>query len=220
MKRKEKRFLFVGVVFILLFIIWTAMIKNIDVQPVGPQMTYVGFAKFNSWFHDLTGVHMELYTLTDWLGIVPVAVCLIFGTFGFSQMIGRKSLFKVDKDIILLGIYYVIVIMGYLIFEIIPINYRPIAINGIIEVSYPSSTTLLVLSVMPTMIFQTNLRLKNSFMKGAIQGCVILFMTFMVTGRLISGVHWFTDIVGGVFLSAGLFHIYKGMVLMSIKGHR
>ncbi len=217
MKMKEKRLLLLGVVFIVLFLMWTVMIQKIDVQPVGPKMTYVGFAKFNSWFHELTGVHMALYTLTDWLGLIPVAVCLIFGTIGFNQMIGRKSLFRVDHDIILLGIYYVIVIMSYLIFEMIPVNYRPIAMNGLMEASYPSSTTLLVLSVMPTLIFQLNLRMKNGFTKRAIKGSVSLFMLFMVIGRLISGVHWFTDIIGAVLLSTGLFHIYKAMVSMSCK---
>lgn len=217
MEIKEKRFFIIGIVSVVLFVIWTIMIQKIDVQPVGPQMTYVGFAKFNSYFHKLTGVHMGLYTLTDWLGFVPIVVCLIFGTIGFSQMIARKSLLKVDKDIILLGIYYVIVIMSYLIFEITPINYRPIAINGIMEVSYPSSTTLLVLSVMPTIIFQTKLKMKNSFMKKVIQVGASLFMIFMVIGRLFSGVHWFTDIIGGVLLSTGLFHIYKAIVLMSCK---
>lgn len=217
MEIKEKRVFLIGIVLVILFVIWTIMIQKIDVQPVGPQMTYVGFAKFNSYFHKLIGVHMGLYTLTDWLGLVPIVVCLIFGTIGFSQMIARKSLLKVDKDIILLGIYYVIVIMSYLIFEITPINYRPIAINGIMEVSYPSSTTLLVLSVMPTIIFQTKLKIKNSFMKKVIQVGASLFMIFMVIGRLFSGVHWFTDIIGGVLLSTGLFHIYKAIVLMSCK---
>lgn len=217
MKRREKRFLLLGVGFILLFIIWTMLIKNIDVKTVGPQMTSVGFATFNSWFHKLTGVHMELYELTDWLGLIPVGICMIFAVMGLLQMARRKSLLKVDYDIILLGLYYVVVVASFLIFEIFPINYRPILINGIIEASYPSSTTLLVLSVMPTLILQANLREKNVFVKKVIQGSTELFVLFMVICRLISGVHWFTDIIGGILLSCGLYHIYKGMVLEAIK---
>ena len=138
---------------------------------------------------------------------------MFFGCVGLIQFLKRKSLFKVDFDIIVLGIYYVIVICGYLIFEMIPINYRPILINGFMEASYPSSTTLLVLSVMPTLVFQANRRLKNVLLKKTIKLFTMIFTVFMVVGRLLSGVHWLTDIVGSVLLSTGLFYIYKGIVL-------
>ena len=154
-----------------------------------------------------------IYHITDWLGLVPVAVCMMFGGIGFGQMIKRKSLWKVDRDLMILGVYYVIVILCYLVFEMIPINYRPILIEGRMEVSYPSSTTLLVLCVMPTLIEQMNRRMKSDIIKKVIQWCVVLFSGFMVIGRLISGVHWMTDIVGGVLLSAGLFTVYYGIVV-------
>ena len=116
-----------------------------------------------------------------------------------------------------MGIYYIVVIFGYLVFEMLPINYRPILIEGVMEASYPSSTTLLVLSVMPTLIFQVNRRINNLIIKRVVSICTILFSTFMVIGRLIAGVHWFTDIVGGILLSAGLFYIYKAIVLLNDK---
>ena len=122
-----------------------------------------------------------------------------------------------DYDIILLGGYYIIVIAGYLFFEMIPINYRPILIEGRMEASYPSSTTLLVLNVMPTLIFQANYRLKNKRLKKSILLLTVVFIGFMVIGRLICGVHWLTDIVGSVLLSAGLFYTYKGIVMMKVN---
>lgn len=160
---------------------------------------------------------MPVYAITDWLGLIPLFVCMIFGVIGMVQLIKRRSLFKVDYDIIFLGIYYIIVIFGYLVFEMIPINYRPILIEGFMEASYPSSTTLLVLSVMPTLIFQVNLRLKNVSVKKMICILTSIFSAFMVIGRLVSGVHWFTDIVGSVLLSAGLFCIYKAVVMLCYK---
>ena len=157
---------------------------------------------------------MVIYTVTDWLGLVPIFVCLIFGGIGLAQLIKRKSLFRIDRDIIFLGIYYVVVIFGYLFFEMIPINYRPILIEGILEASYPSSTTLLTLCVMPTLVFQINRRVASVMVKRIIYVLTVAFSSFMVIGRLIAGVHWFTDIVGGVILSAGLFFLYKATVLM------
>lgn len=214
MKSKGKKNLMLGIGFIAAFCVWTLLIKTVDVQPAGVNGTNVGFAELNTLFHSLTGVNMTLYSITDWLGLVPVFVCMMFGFVGLSQLVKRKSLRKVDADIILLGIYYVIVIAGYLIFEMIPINYRPILINGFMEASYPSSTTLLVLSVMPTLVFQSELRFKNSKTKKVVHVVTIMFSVFMVIGRLVSGVHWITDIIGSVFLSAGLFYIYKAVVLL------
>lgn len=213
MKKCGKSRLLAGSMWIVGFIIWTILIQTIDVQPVGQKGTNIGFATWNIWFHRLTGVHMMLYTITDWLGLVPLAVCMVFGGIGLHQVIKRKSLFKVDADLVWLGIYYVVVIWGYLLFEMIPVNYRPILIDGRLEASYPSSTTLLVLSVMLTLVFQVRHRLKNVFVCKIVLIVSVLFTMFMVMGRLICGVHWFTDIVGAAMISTGLFCIYKGVAL-------
>lgn len=218
MKKNGKTVLISGVIFIILFIVWTISIVTIDVKPVGVNGTNIGFATLNTWFHNLTGANMTLYTITDWLGLVPVFICMMFGVVGLIQLIKRKSLLKVDFDIIVLGIYYAVVIFGYLVFEMIPINYRPILINGFLECSYPSSTTLLVLSVMPTLIFQMKNRLKNDKIKIILNLLTVVFSLFMVIGRLVSGVHWVTDIIGSCFFSAGLFYIYKSII--QIKTNR
>ena len=210
---KAKRVLLTGVGLLAVFVLWTILIMSVDVQNVGQRGTAIGVAAFNTWFHRLTGVHMRLYAITDWLGLVPIAVCMCFGILGLAQLIRRRSLFKVDPDIILLGVYYIIVIAAYLIFEMIPINYRPIPIDGYMEASYPSSTTLLVLSVMPTLVLQIKRRFQNKAIRFTVYIFAVSFSAFMVIGRLISGVHWATDIIGSVFLSFGLFELYHSAVM-------
>lgn len=195
------------------FVLWTVLIRRVDVQALGPNGATVGFAAFNGWFHRLTGVHMGVYTLTDWLGLIPIFVCLGFGGLGLVQLIKRRSLLRVDADLLLLGLYYLLVIAGYLVFEAIPINYRPVLIDGRLEASYPSSTTLLVLSVMPTLALQARRRAASPRLRRAASAFAIAFSAFMVVGRLISGVHWATDIVAGALLSAGLFLLYRSAVL-------
>lgn len=214
MNRNGKKLLILGMMLLVMFVIWTWLIQCVDVKPSGQNGMRIGFATFNCWFHSITGVHMVIYTITDWLGLVPVFICMVFGGVGFVQLIKRKSLFKVDRDLIFLGIYYVVVILGYLIFEMIPINYRPILIEGMLEASYPSSTTLLVLSVMPTLIFQVNRRSTNPVLRKIVCVLTVIFSAFMVIGRLVAGVHWFTDILGAVVLSAGLYCMYKATVLI------
>ena len=218
-KNKIKEFV-PGIMFTAAFAVWTALIQIIDVQPVGQNGTNIGFAAFNCRFHQLTGVHMAIYTITDWLGLVPIAVCMVFGGIGLVQWIRRRNLLKVDHDLMILGIYYMIVIFCYLIFEMIPINYRPVLIEGRLEASYPSSTTLLVLSVMPTFMFQAGRRFTNTPARKAAAVFTISFSVFMVIGRLISGVHWATDIFASVFLSAGLFLLYRSAVMLTDKAKK
>ena len=207
MKKRGKRKMLTGIILLSAFTLWTFMIRMIDVQKIGPNGTEVGFALLNERFHQITGVHMMLYTVSDWLGLVPIVICMIFAMLGLVQLIKRKSLMRVDRDIVYLGIYYIIVILGYLLFEMVPVNYRPVLIEGRLEASYPSSTTLLVLSVMPTLMFQADRRTART-VRCAIDIFSIVFSLFMVICRMISGVHWLTDIAGSVLLSSGLFMIY------------
>ncbi len=217
MKKKNQRSLWIMLVALFLFGAWTLVMTKVDLRPVGPEGSVVGFATINRAFHEWTGVHMWLYEMTDWLGLVPIVVVLGFGVLGLIQLIKRRNLFKVDSDILILGVFYILVMIAYVIFEMLVINYRPVLIEGRLEASYPSSTTLLVLCVMPTAIIELNNRIKNEALRKVTAVSISLFIIFMVVGRLVSGVHWITDIVGGVLLSIGLVMLYQTMMKMFIK---
>jgi len=152
-----------------------------------------------------------LYKVTDWLGLVPIFVVLGFAVLGLTQLIRRKSLLRVDSSILVLGGFYVLVMGAYLFFEYYRVNYRPVLIDGILETSYPSSTTMLVLCVMPTAVMQFCSLIRNKTIKNAVNTVLTAFTAFMVIGRLVSGVHWLTDILGGVLLSAALVLLYRGV---------
>lgn len=204
-----KRTLLVSLGCLSAFVLWTVLIGLVDVQAIGPNGSSVGFATVNGFIHRLTGVHMALYVITDWLGLVPIAFALGFAIFGLAQWIRRKSIRKVDSCILLLGGFYLVAMLLYLLFESVVINRRPVLIDGFLEASYPSSTTLLVLCVMPTAMLQFRSRIKTKGLRLAILIAIAVFIGFMVMGRLISGVHWLSDIVGGVLLSMGLVLLYK-----------
>ena len=205
MKRKS---FYIGLGLLALFIIWTVALRFVDVVAIGPQGSSVGFATLNKMIHNITGVHMSLYTITDWLGLVPICFIMGFGILGLCEWIKRKNLFKVDFSILTLGGFYIIVMVAYIFFEMFVVNYRPILINGILEASYPSSTTMLVMCVMPTAIMQSNSRIKSNIVKKCVNILITAFIAFMVIARLLSGVHWFSDIIGGALLSSGVVMIY------------
>lgn len=205
----KKKNLSIALCLLTAFILWTTLIRFIDVQAIGPEGSSVGFATLNNLVHNLTGTNMLLYTITDWLGLVPIAIAFAFTIVGFVQLIKRKNLWKVDYSILALGIFYMFVIASYILFEVVVINYRPVLINGHLEASYPSSTTMLVMCVIPTTALQLKTRIKNKIFRQSVLITLVTFIAFMVIGRLISGVHWCTDIIGGALLSAGLVMMYK-----------
>ncbi len=211
MKKSGKVSLIFGAGMLILFAVWTIMVCFANRQSIGPEGSAVGFADINGFVHKAFGVNMFLYTVTDWLGLVPVFIAAGFGLLGLVQWIKRKNILKVDFSVLILGVFYIVVFFMYFFFEEVIINYRPVLIEGVLEASYPSSTTLLVLCVMPTALVQFRFRIKNKILRRIICVAIILFSLFMVVGRLLSGVHWLTDIVGGVILSTGLVFVYYGI---------
>lgn len=206
-----KRTIYLPIFFLLSFVLWTLFVQWIDLASIGPQDSIVGFSTINGFFHRLTGVHLFLYQLTDWLSLIPLVFVLGFALLGLVQWFQRRSLFMVDRSLFILGGFYILVFLIFIFFEIYVINYRPILINGCLEASYPSSTTLLFLCVMPTAVMQLKHRLQNHC-KVQCLSLLTLFTAVIVALRAISGVHWITDIIGGILLSTGLVTLYSYLI--------
>ena len=207
----KKRSIILPVCFLMAFLLWTILVCFADVKQIGPNGSSVGLATVNGFTHKLFGVNMGLYVITDWLGLVPVGFMFGFAVLGLIQWIKRKGISKVDRSILLLGAFYILVLAAYLLFEEFVVNYRPVLINGYLEASYPSSTTMLVMCVIPTSIMQLRTRIQKKSVRNIVCFMLAAFVVFMVIGRLISGVHWLSDIIGGALISAGLDLLYKSV---------
>ena len=202
MNSKRRNF-FISAILILLAIGFTVLVKVVDVKQVGVNETSIGFWAVNQFVFNLFGVNMIWYHITDWIGLVPIFMSMAYALIGFVQLVKRKSLFKVDKEIIILGIFYIIVIGLYLFFEKVIVNYRPILMDGFIEASYPSSHTLMTICLCGSSII-VNRKLFNNKITKFMNILSIAIILITIIGRLISGVHWFTDIIGGSFISIAL----------------
>ena len=209
MKNRDLFFLYLSIFFLMLFVFWTILICFVDVRAIGPNGSTVGFSTLNEFFHSFTGTNMTLYHITDYLGLIPIFIMMCFAIFGLIELIKRKSLLKVDKSIFLLGGFYIVLFLCYLFFEYVVINYRPVLIDGFLEASYPSSTTMLTICVMLSSLNELNSRIKKTRLRITINIISYLFTFFMVIGRFISGVHWFSDIIGGIFISLFLSLLFK-----------
>lgn len=210
-KQSKKNFIVAGVL-LLLFVIYTIMVMTVDVQPIGPEGSKVGFATINGFFHNLIGVNMVWYKVTKITGILDLLVILGMALLGVIQLIKRKDFFKVDKDLLILGMFYVLVAAMYVLFEVWIVNYRPVVFDKGLEASYPSSHTMLAICAMIPAIMQINKRIKDESIRKIAVIAALAIMVITVGGRFLSGVHWFTDIVGGILLGSVLTMIYYSII--------
>ena len=214
MKKKVKSsFIVTGLLF-LLFVLFTVVVSTVDVRPIGPEGSEVGLAMLNGFVFQKLGVHMIWYSITDRLGVVALLTAFCFAIIGLIQIVNKKSLLKVDIRIILLGIYYVIVIAAYVFFEIFIINYRPIILEESVglEASYPSSHTMLVICIMGSANVLFQQMIQNKMIRVIMNALSVLVIVVTAVGRMISGVHWFTDIVGGILLGITLIQLYASVL--------
>ena len=211
MKNKRKYLIF-GIAFFLMFIIFTTIIKLVDVKNIGPHNTSVGLATINNFFVNKIGFNNKIYKITEILGIIPIIIVLIYAIIGLYSLIEEKSFKKVNKNLYYLAIFYIIVLGIYVLFEKVIINFRPVIIEGILESSYPSSHTILAICICGSSIILNNAIFKNNKiakLENIISFIIIILLPLL---RFISGVHWFTDIIGGVLLSVSILLFFKYFV--------
>lgn len=205
---KKNDLLKITIICILISIIYTILVKYVDVAAIGPEQSKVGFASMNGYFKDLIGYNKTWYTLTKYLGVLPFLLVAYFGLIGLKQLYDRRNLLQVDKRILLLGCFYILLGLVYVFFEKVIINYRPFLQNGVLEASYPSSHTMLAICICTTAIYVGKFYIKNKRFLKIFNACVLVLMFLLVIGRLLSGVHWISDILGGIIISTTLVFIY------------
>lgn len=215
MSRNKRSFIFSGILF-LLFIIFTIVVKFVDVHSIGPEGSLVGLATINNSFKDVLPLNETIYKVSEILGYISLLIVAMYGIIGIKQLIERKNLFKVDRNILLLGMFYVLVAIVYVIFEFVVINYRPVLLDGL-EASYPSSHTVLSICVcISSVIVSKSVFGDKKFVK-VFNILSIILMVLIVLSRFLSGVHWLTDILGGILISLALCTLFEAFVNIGNK---
>lgn len=216
MKENKKSLIFT-ISFLIISILYTILVKTVDVAAIGPEGSEVGFSTLNSFVRDGLGTSDFWYHVTKYLGIFPFLIVTFYGIQGLLQLVKNKSIQKVDRRLILLGCLYVLLGVTYIFFEKVIINYRPVIMDGELEASYPSSHTMLAMVICLSSLLTGKYYIKNkNLLKGFTIGTIVL-MILLVVGRVLSGVHWISDIIGGVLISITLVSIYDSALKFSKK---
>lgn len=214
MKKKSALFLSLSLAVFVAFVIYTICVKFVDVAKIGPNGSSVGFSTMNGAVHDAVGVNWLFYHITDLVGGAVLLIGVFFAVVGIVQWAKRKSLRKVDNNILALGIFYIATVFVFVFFEICVVNRRPVIIDNVLEASYPSSTSLLSLTFLLSLFLQIDIYIKNKTARIFCKVATVLLCIFLVVGRVISGVHWCSDILGGIIIGTALVLLYYGIYYM------
>mgnify|MGYP002862432631 CR=1 FL=1 len=211
MKNKKKYY---GVSFILfcIAVLYTVLVKFVDVDSIGPNGSSVGFSTINHLVQEGIGTSDFWYQVTKYLGIIPFLLVSFYGIQWLMELIHFRKISKVNRKLLFLGGLYILLGITYIFFEKVIINYRPVLMDGELEASYPSSHTLLALTICLSSLLISKDYFKHELICKIIDGGTILLMILLVLGRILSGVHWISDIMGGVIISLFLVSLYYAFI--------
>lgn len=201
---KKIRYLIIPSLILVAFIIWTILVKTVDVRYING-IGFLGFYQLNTDINfKIQLMDTKLFhVLSNILLYASMLTVLPFAILGVVELIKRKSLAKVDRILyILLGSYAAIVIF-YFVFELVKINFSPLSTPEDLKPSYPSSHIFIFISLVGAGLIGFNHYKQNKtlFIASFIEfGLLIVLMAIL---RMFSGHHYFTDVIGGILL--GLF---------------
>ena len=218
---KQKVYFILSGTFACAFLLFLILLFTVDVGAIAPLGGRVGLSTLNASVRDAIGTNDAIYTVTKLTGYFGLALVGLFGCFGIYQWIKRRSLAKVDREILFLGGLYILTGILYLLFEVCVVNVRPLILPGesLPAASFPSSHTVLAI-----VIYGSAARLAGRYLKKPLSICasVLSLVLLIVTagGRVLSGVHWFGDVLCGVFLGCALLFAYLGALSCKPKKER
>lgn len=199
------------IVLAIITLLFTIAVKTIDLGPIGPQGSVVGFSAVNSAVFGFFGSNLIWDEITNVIMLAVFSCGVVFAIMGLIQLIQRKKILKVDWEILMLGVTYTLLGLVYVVFEKVAINNRPILVEGELAASFPSSHMMMVATVGITVMLILPKYVENKIWYTALRLVLALAVIAMITGRLLSGMHWMTDIVAGVLYSVTLVSLYVNL---------
>ena len=199
---------------LILFLLLIVLVRFADVAPIGPAETSIGLSGLNGAVRDAIGEHPFWYAVTELLGYLALLIAAGFALVGGVQWFRRKSFLKVDREILGLGVLYGVTLALYVFFDVVAVSYRPVLEAGqtFPEASFPSPHTMLACVIFGSATMLTKRYVKLAKAREILTGVGWFLLILTVGGRMLSGVHWLTDILGGILISAALLLLYACVV--------
>ncbi len=217
MSKNLKKSLIIFVCLIIINLLFLFLVKYVNVGKTGLEDQTVGLSAVNIKLRDLIGVSKFFNMFSTVIMIIAIIIALAELGLGLYFLIKTKSIDEIPTPIYSLIPTFILTGFVYVFFNwFFVINTRPIYTTGNSSSSYPSTHTLLTLVFLFTavnvinFIFSYFKKLNDKKKARYIcYGILGLLSLLIIITRLLSGQHWFTDIIGGVLMAGLLYQFYQ-----------
>lgn len=139
---------------------------------------------------------MKWDLISDIILLASFAILGVFVVLGLYQLITRKSLLKVDHRLLWMILPLVLIAITYVVFDkFLVLNIRP---NGSGEASFPSTHVMVVSTIFLIIALNLPYYIKSKTAWIIIDIAMLLLIVLVCVGRVLSEMHWLSDVLGGL----------------------
>ncbi|MBQ0071593.1 MAG: phosphatase PAP2 family protein [Spirochaetales bacterium] len=193
------------------FLFLLLLLCFVDRGHIGAMGTEVGLSSINGFFFKTFGRSDLFDKLSDVVFLLTFLYPAFFGVMGIVELIQKKDLKKVHKSLLAFIPVFVLLVVLYLLFTKVSPNYRPVLTEEGLEESFPSSHVMvsIMFSLTGLTMFRDFHFKLNSAISKTVETAAFVLPCLVAVFRLLSGMHWFTDVLGGIFLGAFLVQLHR-----------
>lgn len=149
---------------------------------------------------------MDWDLISDVILVTAFAILGALAMLGLIQLISRRSLKKVDHELLMFPIPLAIMAIVYVVFEkFLILNTRP---NGSGEPSFPSTHVMITATIFFMVAVVLPRYIKSKVLCAMFDIIMLILLVLVCTGRILANMHWPTDVAGGVVFASIFAAIY------------
>ena len=214
MRKKLKYSIIILGIIGLVNLFFVFLLKVANVKLTGTYNTSIGLGSINLKLRDLIGTSKAFDIISTIILVIAFLIVAAEIALAIYELVKRKDIEKLDNEIWALSVTYAALAFIFAVFNYaLIINVRPVVIDGKLESSYPSTHVLVSLTVFLTGITMTSYLVKDKKLKLGIDIALIALSVLVVITRMLSGKHWFTDIIGGILASGFLYWMHITFII-------
>lgn len=149
---------------------------------------------------------MQWELITNVILITSIITLAVFVFLGLYQWISRKSIKKVDRQLLWMPVPLILMVITYLLFQyVFVLNTRP---NGSGESSFPSTHVMVVATIFFIAMMILPKYVKSKPIRIILDVLMVVMISLTSVGRVAADMHWVLDVIGAVVFAFIFTEVY------------